>query len=137
MSLHDRRLTSSLSRTLPDQIAGGLRNALRGDAGHAAVIDRTFAEQTGRTFGVLANYPGQRTGGTGGGVVGGSEDGHGGDTQGGGDVHGAGIVGEEHPAGGGELDKLAKAGAAGQTLRAGDTGSDSLAQSRLRRRPED
>src|ERR1035441_10177383 len=95
-----------------------------GDAGrihprHTPVIDGALAQQARAALGVLADHTRQFTGGAGGGVVGGAEYRHGGNAERGGNVHGAGIVGQKEAAGRGQIDELRQAGLAGKIPRLG------------------
>jgi hypothetical protein len=67
------------------------------------VVDRAITQQARAALDRLANDAGERSGGARGGIVGGPEDGDGRDAQGRGDMHAAGIVCQENPAGGGQL----------------------------------
>jgi len=79
-------------------------------AEHAAVVDGAVAEQAGAgnpRAGAGCGNGGRRRGGN---PVGGSEDGEGGARPTRSDMHGAGIVGQEQTAGGGQLDELRQRG---------------------------
>ena len=93
------------------------------------MINGAVAEQAGAAFGMFANHARERAGGTGGGIVGGAENGDGRDGEGGGHMHGAGIVGQKKAAGGGEVDEFAERGLAGYVAGvnvAADEGSGDL-----------
>ena len=78
------------------------------------MIDGAFAKQAGAALGVLAHHAGKRSGGAGSGIVGGAEDGDGGNAERRGHVHRSGIVSQNQTAGGGQIDEFAKAGLARQ-----------------------
>lgn len=99
-----------------DEREGFLHNAGGVDGFHAAMVDGAFAEKARAAFDRFAYDAGEGPGGTGGDVVGGAEDGDGGDAECAGDVHGAGIVGEEGAAGGGDGDELVEFGFAGKVV---------------------
>ena len=122
------------------QLQRGFGHARGADAGHAAVVDGAFAQQAGAAIGGFAHHAGQRAGGAGGGIVGRAENRDGGHAQRGGDVHRAGIVGQEQAAGGGQVDEFAERGFAGQVAnrdaRCAQRRRHGLAQRALGRRSE-
>src|SRR4051794_13161473 len=97
------------------------------------MVDGAFAEEARAAFGMVPDDAREWAGGAGGDVVRGAEDGDGGDAEGGGDVHGPRVIGEEEAAGGGEVDELAEGSGAGEIARAGDLGGDGLAEVALGR----
>jgi len=70
-----------------------------GDGGHAGEIDGAGAEEAGATGGGVADDVVDGAEGTGEGGFGGAEEGDRGDIEEGGEVHGAGVIGEEEIAG--------------------------------------
>src|SRR5208283_910885 len=86
-------------------------------AGHAAMIDGAFAKQTGAAFDGMPDYARERSRWAGGSVIGSAEYGYGGNAELGRDVHGAGIVGQEEIAGGGQGDEPGQRGFAGEVVR--------------------
>ncbi len=70
------------------------------------MVDRALAEQTGAALDLLADDTGEGSGGAGGDVIGGAENGDCRNVERSGDVHGAGVICKEGDAGGGDGDKL-------------------------------
>src|SRR5579863_8150806 len=102
------------------------------------MVDGAFAFEAGAAIDGFANDAGERSGGSGGDVIGGAEDGDGGHAEGGGDVHGPGIVGDVDAAGGGEIDEFGERGVAREILsRGAEGGGDGGAERALVFRAED
>ena len=116
-----------------------IRYSRRADTRHAAMIDGTFALQARAALHRLRG-PRCASGPVGPvvGVVGRAEDGDRRDAERGGDVHGSGIVGEVHAAGGGQIDELGERRFAREVLDGGGDGcGDRRAQIALVFRAED
>ena len=98
------------------EIERNFRNAICADAGHTAMVDGALALEAGAALDRLAHHAGEGARGSGGGIVGGSEDGDSGNAERGGDMHSARIVGEIHAAGGGEIDVFRERRFAGEVV---------------------
>ncbi len=120
------------------QVQGDLRYSIRFDAGHAAVVDGAFALEAGAAFDWFAHDAGEGTGGAGGDIVRCAEDRYRRHAQGGGDMHGSGIVGEIDAAGGGHIDKFGERCLAREISRGSGAGAgNGITQLAFRLRSED
>ena len=102
------------------------------------MVDGALALEARAALDWLAHHAGEWAGGPGSCIVGGAEDGDGGDAQRRGNMHAAGIVGEIHAAGGGQIDVFAERGLAGEIVNGnGNRGGDGRAPGALVFRSED
>src|SRR5262249_55229407 len=97
-----------VSNPLFEQVERNLRHSRGLDAGHAAMVDRALALQAWAAFDGLANHAREGSCGPRRDIVCRAEHRNGRDTERGGDMHRARIVGQVDAAGRGQVDKFGK-----------------------------